>query len=116
MCPAATAKMVALQAAVKKQGLRNVHFMSISFDAAFDTPPVLKKYAADRGIDTSNFSFLTGPESAIADLLRQFGVVTIPRENLYLHTVSTILIGADGKLRFRTEEPDWEPADFIALL
>jgi protein SCO1/2 len=116
MCPAATAKMVALQAAVKKAGYRDVHFVSISFDAAYDTPPVLKKYAADRGIDTTNFSFLTGPETAIADLLRQFGVVTIPRENLYLHTVSTILIGADGQLLFRTEEPDWEPEDFIGRL
>ena len=116
MCPAATAKMIALQAAAKKAGHRDLHFVSISFDAAYDTPPVLKKYAADRGIDTTNFSFLTGPESAIADLLRQFGVITIPRENLYLHTVSTILIGADGQLLFRTEEPDWEPDDMLARL
>lgn len=116
MCPAATAKMIALQTAAKRAGHRDLHFVSISFDAAYDTPAILKKYAADRGIDTTNFSFLTGPESAIADLLRQFGVVTIPRENLYLHTVSTILIGADGKLLFRTEEPDWEPEDFLSRL
>ncbi len=116
MCPAATARMIALQAAAKKAGHRDVEFVSITFDAAYDTPPVLKKYSADRGIDTGNFSFLTGSEPAIADLLRQFGVVTIPRENLYLHSLSTVLIGTDGKILFRTDESDWEPEDFLSRL
>lgn len=116
MCPAATARMIALQAAAKKAGHRDVEFVSITFDADYDTPPVLKKYAADRGIDTGNFSFLTGSEPAIADLLHQFGVVAIPRETLYLHSLSTTLIGADGKIRFRTDESDWEPENFLHRL
>lgn len=116
MCPAATGKMMALQAAAKAAGLRDLELVSISFDTDYDTPPVLKKYAADRGIDTSNFSFLTGPKDAIADLLRQFGVYAIPGENLYRHTLATILIGADGKIVHRTDESSWDPQDFLRLL
>lgn len=71
MCPASTAKMMALQAAAKKAGVKDLELVSISFDSAFDTPPVLKAYAEARGIDTSNFSFLTGPENAIRDLLAE---------------------------------------------
>lgn len=116
MCPAATGKMMALQAAAKAAGLRDLELVSISFDSDYDTPPVLKKYAADRGIDTSNFSFLTGSKDAIADLLRQFGVYAIPGENLYRHTLATILVGADGKIVHRTDESSWSPDDFLRLL
>ena len=69
-----------------------------------------------RGIDTSNFSVLTGPENAIRDLLIQFGVVVEPGENLARHTLSTVLIGADGKILHRVDGSAWEPSDFLARL
>jgi len=47
--------------------------VSITLDPVNDT----RRAARIRGarIDTSNFSFLTGPEPAIRDLLAQFGVI-----------------------------------------
>ena len=116
MCPASTAKMMALQAAAKTRGLTNLELVSISFDSAYDTPPVLKKYAAERGIDTTHFSFLTGPEKAIADLLRQFGVIAEPGDNIFKHTLATLLIGADGKILHRVDGSTWMPDDFLKFL
>jgi protein SCO1/2 len=116
MCPASTAKMMALQAAAKARNIPNLQLVSISFDSAYDTPPVLKAYADARGIDTSNFSFLTGPENAIRDLLAQFGVIAEPGENVFKHTLSTILIGADGKILHRADGSAWEPSDFLTRL
>jgi protein SCO1/2 len=116
MCPAATGKMQALQLAAKQAGIRDLELVSVSFDSAYDTPPVLKAYAAARGIDTANFSFLSGSKEAIADLLRQFGVYAIPGENLFRHTLATILIGADGKILHRTDESEWEPGEFLRQL
>ncbi len=116
MCPASTAKMMALQAAAKARNIPNLQLVSISFDSAYDTPPVLKAYADARGIDTSNFSFLTGPENAIRDLLAQFGVIAEPGENVFKHTLSTILIGADGKILHRADGSAWEPRDFLTRL
>ena len=113
MCPASTAKMMALQAAAKTRGLTNLELVSISFDSAYDTPPVLKKYAAERGIDTSNFSFLTGPEKAIRDLLAQFGVIAEPGDNIFKHSLATLLIGADGKILHRVDGSTWMPDDFL---
>lgn len=116
MCPASTAKMMALQAAAKKAGVENFELVSISFDAAYDTPPVLKAYAAARGIDTANFSFLTGPENAIRDLLEQFGVIAEPSENIFKHSLSTLLIDEHGKIIHRVDGSQWTPDDFLPRL
>jgi len=113
MCPASTAKMMSLQAAAKTRGLADLELVSISFDSTYDTPPVLKKYATERGIDTTNFSFLTGPERAIRDLLAQFGIIAEPGENIFKHTLATLLIGADGKILHRVDGSTWMPDDFL---
>ena len=116
MCPAATAKMMSLQAAAQKAGITNLELVSISFDTAYDTPPVLKAYADARGIDTTHWSFLTGPESAIRDLLAQFGVIAEPGENVFKHSLATLLIGADGKIQHRIDGSSWSPDEFLARL
>lgn len=116
MCPASTARMMALQAAAKKAGVTDLELVSISFDSAYDTPPVLKAYAQARGIDTANFSFLTGPENAIRDLLAQFGVIAEPGESIFKHTLSTLLIGRDGRILHRVDGSTWSPDEFLNRL
>ncbi len=116
MCPASTAKMMALQAAAQKADIIDLELVSISFDSAFDTPPVLKAYADTRGIDTAHWSFLTGPEAAIRDLLAQFGVIAEPGENVFKHSLATLLIGTDGKILHRIDGSAWSPEEFLARL
>lgn len=116
MCPASTARMMALQAAAKKAGVTDLELVSISFDSAYDTPPVLKAYAQARGIDTTHFSFLTGPENAIRDLLAQFGVIAEPGESIFKHTLSTLLIGRDGRILHRVDGSTWSPDEFLNRL
>ncbi len=113
MCPASTAKMVSLQRLAKAEGIPNLELVSISLDPTYDTPAVLKEYASTRGIDTANFSLLTGPESAIKDLLTQFGVVAEFDGNLLKHTLSTLLIDENGRIRHRADGSAWEPKDFV---
>ena len=69
-----------------------------------------------RGVDTSNFSFLTGPESAIRDLLTQFGVIAEFKGNLLNHTLATLLIDEDGKIIHRADGSTWEPAEFVGKM
>jgi protein SCO1/2 len=85
-------------------------------DPSYDTPPVLKAYASARGIDTANFSFLTGPESAVRDLLTQFGVIAEKTDNVWKHTLSTLLIDRDGKIVHRVDGSTWEPEEFLSRL
>ena len=116
MCPASTQKMIGTQKLARESGVTNIEFVSITLDPAYDTPAVLKEYAATRGIDTANFSFLTGPESAIKDLLTQFGVIAEFDGNLLKHTLATLLIDANGRIIHRADGSAWEPADFVAKM
>ena len=113
MCPLSTAKMMATQKLARDAGVRNLELVSITLDPAYDTPGVLKEYAAARGIDTGNFSFLTGPESAIKDLLKQFGVIAEFDGELLKHTLTTLLIDENGRIIHRADGSTWEPRDFV---
>ena len=116
MCPAATAKMIAVQKLAREAAVPNLELVSITLDPAFDTPGVLKEYADVRGIDTANFSFLTGPESAIKDLLTQFGVIAEFEGELLKHTLTTLLIDENGKISHRADGSAWEPKEFVARM
>lgn len=116
MCPLSTQRMMDLQHAAREKGVTNLELVSITLDPAYDTPPVLRDYAAARGIDTANFSFLTGPEAAVRDLLHQFGVIVEPGENYLKHTLSTLLIDEKGTIVHRVDGTNWEPKEFLARL
>lgn len=122
MCPLATEKMRETQRRAKEAGVPNIEFVSITLDPEYDTPGVLKEYAEVRGIDTTNFSFLTGPEGAIKDLLRQFGVLAeldagaptpVP---LIKHTLTTLLINEEGRIAWRADGSQWSPEEFVGKM
>jgi protein SCO1/2 len=108
--------MITLQRQAREAKVSNLEIVSITLDPAFDTPGVLKQYADQRGIDTSNFSFLTGPESAIRDLLIQFGVIAEFKGDILQHTLTTLLIDTNGKIAHRADGPGWDPQDFVAKM
>lgn len=116
MCPASTAKMMMTQRLAREAGVKNLELISITMDPAYDTPGVLKDYAQARGIDTSNFSFLTGPTSAVKDLLAQFGVIAEFKDGLLNHTLATLLINENGTIIWRADGGTWDPAEFVAKM
>ena len=113
MCPLSTAKMMASQKLARESGVSNIEFVSITMDPAHDTPGVLREYADQRGIDTANFSFLTGPEPAIRDLLTQFGVIAEFKGEILDHTLATLLIDAKGRVAWRADGSQWQPKEFV---
>jgi protein SCO1/2 len=122
MCPAATMKMMETQRLAKEAGVPNLELVSITLDPEYDTPGVLREYAEARGIDTTNFSFLTGPEGAIKDLLKQFGMLAdlegaakaeVP---IIKHTLTTLLIDERGKIAWRADGSGWEPREFVGKM
>ena len=116
MCPLATARMTETQQLARTAGVRDIEFVSFTLDPAHDTPGVLQEYARQRGIDTTNFSFLTGPETAIRDLLTQFGVIAEFDGGLLKHTLATLLIDRHGRIVHRADGSLWEPQDFVAKM
>lgn len=116
MCPASTANMMTTQRKAKAAGVTNIQFVSITLDPKNDTPGVLNDYARVRGIDTSNFSFLTGPEPAIKNLLKQFGILTEFDGGIIKHTLATLLIDENGKIIYRADGSGWSPDEFVARM
>lgn len=116
MCPAATAKMMSTQRLAKEAGVTGVEFVSITLDPKYDTPGILKEYAQARGIDTSNFSFLTGPKLAIDNLFTAFGILADLEGGLAKHTLATLLIDENGRIVHRADGSQWSPDDFVKRL
>lgn len=114
MCPAAITLMESVQDRVRQAGRSDeLELISITFDPEYDTPGVLRAYAEARGIDTSNYSFMTGPENAIKDLLRQFGVIAEIEGPLIQHTLATLLIDEEGRIIDRADGSQWDPDQFV---
>ncbi|WP_221029866.1 SCO family protein [Actomonas aquatica] len=114
MCPAAVTNMMTVQEGVAAAGKSDqLELISVTFDPEYDTPGVLRDYAAARGIDTSNYSFLTGPESAIKDLLRQLGVLAEVEGPLIQHTLATLLVNEEGRIIDRADGSRWDTQQFV---
>jgi len=116
MCPAATLRMMQVQKLAREAGVKNLELISITLDPEFDTPGVLRDYADAHGIDASNFSFLTGPEVAIKDLMTQLGVLAFQEGPLIRHTISTVLVNEEGRIIHRVDGSTWDPQDFVSRM
>ncbi len=116
MCPAATERMARLQKAAQAAGAKDFELVSISLDPDFDTPGVLKDYAQLRSLDTTNWSFLTGPDAAVRHLLAQLGVIREFEGATIKHTLATVLINEDGKISYRMDGSMWQVEDFVRRL
>jgi protein SCO1/2 len=116
MCPTSTVKMTMTQKLAREAGVKNLELISISLDPVYDTPGVLKDYAQARGIDLSNFSFLTGPQKSVQDLLAQFGVIAEFKDGILNHTLATLLINENGTIVWRADGGEWEPSEFVGKM
>jgi protein SCO1/2 len=77
----------------------NWHFLSVTFDPAFDTPPVLRSYAEKYEYDSNHWSFITGPKDKIGELARLSNVQFEPDNGLFNHNFRTMIIDASGHLQ-----------------
>lgn len=116
MCPAATLRMSQLQAAARAAGAADFELVSISLDPEYDTPGVLRDYAEARGLDLSNWSFLTGPDAAVRHLLAQLGVIREFEGATIKHTLATVLIDESGRIIYRADGSVWQVDDFVKRL
>jgi protein SCO1/2 len=97
------------------------HLLSISFDPAYDTPSVLRTYGTEYvGSKNatqafSHWDFAATTEKDLAAITQFFNVGVTPGDNKSLtHSLSTILIGKDGKVAAWYPTNDWSPQDVLA--
>ena len=100
ICPVMTATMLQLQRQIAEQHKGKVAmpaFVSISIDPDFDSPEVLKAYAARYGAD---WTFLTGKRSDVLAILRGFDAWRGSKSN---HAAVTLMKAAGSKEWTRIE-------------
>jgi protein SCO1/2 len=101
-CPILTGTHVSVQGLLPEPLRERVRFVSISLDPARDTPEAMRAYATARGVDLARWSFLTGDDDSVADVLERYGVGATPGENGEIeHLVITYLIDAEGRIARR---------------
>ena len=96
------------------------HLLSVSFDPEYDTPAVLRSYG---GSYTGNYTqekfahwdFAAPPRAELAKVLQFFLVGATPeKDRTITHSLSTIMIGPDGKIYKWYPTNDWTPEQLLA--
>lgn len=77
----------------------NWHFLSISFDPHFDTPAVLKQYAATYAYDPRKWNFVTGSMLDIDAITDQFSLEIAVDKGDWSHRLRTVVVDAEGKIK-----------------
>lgn len=98
-CPLLTARAVAVQSALPAEVADRVQFVSISLDAANDTPEAFRAYGEAHGVDFANWSFLGGPAEVLDPLVRSYAVgKTRNAEGVIEHLVVAMLVNENGRI------------------
>jgi protein SCO1/2 len=119
-CPLMDRHFATMQKTLKEDpALKAVHLVTVSFDPAVDTPPVLKKHARELNADLTRWTFLTGNRDDIDRFAAQFGVsvaraMNDPRD--ITHNLRTVIVKPDGTLAKVYTGNDWSPDQVLADL
>jgi protein SCO1/2 len=119
-CPLMDRNFAAVQKALAADAaLAKAHLVSISFDPVNDTPPVLKKHAAELGADPARWTFLTGDRDDIDQFSARFGVGVdraLDDPANITHRLRTAVVDDEGKLVKVYTGNEWTPDQVIADL
>jgi protein SCO1/2 len=96
----------------------NVHLLSLSFDPEHDTPKVLRDYGFSVAHTNDPALFtrweFAAPTAADLPKIAGFFALTVkPEGGLITHTLSTAVIGPDGKIVKWYHGSDWQVSDLI---
>ena len=108
----------------KQPGLyETTHLLTISFDADYDTPKVMRSYGAShtgRYSDETfaHWEFATGSTDEVKGIAQFFGMRyyqdTASGNEQVIHSLRTAVIGPDGKLYKLYRGNEWKPAEIVA--
>jgi len=94
------------------------HLLSISFDPAHDTPRVLQAYgftwaASKQPSFFDHWEFAVPPAAELPEIANFFGLTYSPDNGLITHSLSTAVIGPDGKIFSWYHGSDWQASDLV---
>lgn len=95
-CPLVSAKFGALQ---QRLDPSHFHLVEITLDPVYDSPFVLRQYAAEFGAKPQAWSIVTGQQHEIQHLLDRFGISSLRVSDAkFIHNDKLFVTAADGKV------------------
>ncbi len=91
--------------------------LSISIDPEYDRPPVLreygKRYVGNVDPNFQHWQFVTGTPQEIRSAADFFGLSYNQNQGQIVHTLRTVMIGADGKIVKVYSGNQWKPSEVV---
>jgi protein SCO1 len=121
-CPRMSGNFAAVQRQLKQMpdAPTNWHLLTISFDAAHDTPALLKAYAEGYQHDPAHWTFATGDAGEISALGDHFGLLfwwPDPKDRGNIsHNVRTVVLDPQGLVQKIYTDNEWKVDDLAAEL
>ena len=122
-CPLMDRHFASIQKKLKDDpalaAVSRVHLVSVSFDPATDTPPVLKNHAKRLEADPKTWTFLTGDRDEVDKFAARFGVSvgrSLTDDRNITHNLRTAIIDRDGKVLKVYTGNEWTPDQIVADL
>jgi protein SCO1/2 len=117
-CPLVSQHFVELQDVIKTATapMGQTRLLSITLDPAFDTPTILKQYAASLVADPKMWTFATGEPGEIDRLVGGFSVYRQPEGGTISHGLATVLIGRDGTIQKIWRGNGWTSLDITGTI
>jgi len=97
---------------------RNTHLLSVSFDPQHDTPKVLRDYGF-RWVESRQASafdrweFAVPPAAQLAKMANFFGLSYTQDGGVINHSLSTAVIGPDGRIFSWYHGSEWQASDLV---
>lgn len=97
---------------------RKVHLLSISFDPAHDTPKVLRAYAfsvsGKKTVSLFQHWEFAAPRPADLPVMANFFGLDYQKDGTAItHSLSTAVVGPDGRIYKWYHDSSWQPADLV---
>lgn len=93
-----------------------IRLLSVSFDSKHDTPEVLAKHARLKGAKSPVWQYAVAPYEELRKVAEPLGLTYGPRENDIIHSLSTAIIGRDGRLVKLYAGSDWTPEEVFKVI
>jgi len=119
-CPLMTANFAEIERAIRKEPalFGEARLLSITVDPEYDTPKVLHEYGLSNGSDTGEkvferWEYATGTADEIKKIATYFGLQYFQEGDQIIHSLSTALIGPDGRMVKLYRRNEWKPDEVL---
>ncbi|MHB8230894.1 MAG: SCO family protein [Vulcanimicrobiaceae bacterium] len=111
-CPLVSSKYSFLQ---RKLDPKHFHLVEITLDPTYDSPWVLRDYAAKYGANPQAWSILTGQPKTIQNLLDRFGISSLQTSSDdFVHNDRLFVIDGKSRVADIIDTTGWDPGNVIA--